>query len=97
MSAHLDVGKQVGGFNLETNTDPEFDNSIYNIFDKTNPTSEKEGQYTEWLLPERKIQEDTNVITYTMIKQNNKFADFAGIRMWGSTKLEKRAKHSTDA
>ena len=97
MSAHLDTGKQLGGFNLETNTNPEFDTSVYNIFDKTNPASEKEEQYTEWLLPERKIQEDTNVITYTMIKQDNKFTDFAGIRMWGTTKLEKRAKNSTDA
>ena len=34
MSAHLNVGGQMGGYNLEENTDPEFVNSVYRIIQK---------------------------------------------------------------
>ena len=94
MSAHLNVSGQVGGYNLEENTDPEFANSVYNIFDKDAPESETDTRYVVYLLPERRIAEDTTVITYTMAKQNNKFTDLAGIRIVGGVLLEKQ-KNST--
>ena len=80
MSAHLNVSTQVGGYNLEDNTDPEFANSVYNIFDKDAPPSETDKRYAVYLLPERKIAEDTTVITYTMTKQNNKFTDLQNLQ-----------------
>ena len=96
MSAHLNVSTQVGGYNLEDNTDPEFANSVYNIFDKDAPPSETDKRYAVYLLPERKIAEDTTVITYTMTKQNNKFTDLAGIRIVGGVQLEKQKNGKGD-
>ena len=92
MSAHLNVSGQVGGYNLENNTDPEFFNSVYNIFSKDAPESETESRHVDWLLPDRRIAEDTTVINYNMSKQKNKFTDLASIRIWGSVILEKKTK-----
>ena len=96
MSAHLNVGGQMGGYNLEENTDPEFVNSVYNIFNKDKPESETDKRYVLNLLPERKIAEDTSVITYTMAKQNNKFTDLAGMRIIGGVQLEKQTEGKGD-
>ena len=92
MSAHLNVSGQVGGYNLENNTDPEFFNSVYNIFSKDAPESETESRHVDWLLPDRRIAEDTTVINYNMSKQKNKFTDLASIRIWGSVILEKKTR-----
>ena len=96
MSAHLNVSGQVGGYNLEENTDPEFANSVYNIFDKDAPESETDKRYVVYLLPERRVAEDTTIITYTMAKQNNKFTDLAGIRIVGQVLLEKQKNSAGD-
>ena len=86
----------MGGYNLEENTDPEFVNSVYNIFNKDKPESETDKRYVLDLLPERKIAEDTSVITYTMAKQNNKFTDLAGMRIIGGMQLEKQTEGKGD-
>lgn len=88
--SNFDTLPSVGGYNLEGNILPDFDSSVFNIFNRTQPRSEIEGKFTEILKPERKITADTQVINYAMVPQRKRFTYLDTIYLLGKIKLQKK-------
>ena len=88
--ANLDTLQSVGGYNLDNNSYPDFNNSVFNLFGDNQATSEIKGKLNVVLRPERKITADTNVITYTMMPIPDKFLWPDSIRLVGKVVLEKK-------
>ena len=93
--ANLDTLQSVGGYNLDNNSYPDFNNSVFNLFSNNQPTSEIKGKLNMVLRPERKITADTNIITYTMMPVPDKFLWPDSIRLVGKMVLEKKPKDAT--
>ncbi len=94
--ANLDTLQSVGGYNLDNNSYPDFNNSVFNLFSDNQAISEIKGKLNLVLTPERKITPETNVITYTMMPQPDKFLWPDSIRLVGSVQLEKKVNGSTE-
>ena len=94
--ANLDTLQSVGGYNLDNNSYPDFNNSVFNLFGNNQSVSEIKGKLNLVLTPERKITPETNVITYTMMPQPDKFLWPDSIRLVGSVQLEKKASGEAD-
>lgn len=88
--SNFDTLPSVGGYNLEGNVLPDFDSSIFNIFNRTQPRSEIDGKFTEILKPERKITPDTQIINYSMVPQKKRFTYLDTIHLLGKIKLQKK-------
>ena len=93
--ANLDTLQSVGGYNLDNNSYPDFNNSVFNLFGNNQSVSEIKGKLNLVLTPERKITPDTSVITYTMMPQPDKFLWPDSIRLVGSIQLEKQSTGET--
>lgn len=94
--ANLDTLQSVGGYNLDNNSYPDFNNSVFNLFSNNQAISEIKGKLNLVLTPEQKITPETNVLTYTMMPQPDKFLWPDSIRLVGSVQLEKKAYASTE-
>ena len=94
--ANLDTLQSVGGYNLDNNSYPDFNNSVFNLFSDNQAISEIKGKLNLVLTPEQKITPETNVITYTMMPQPHLFLWPDSIRLVGSVQLEKKANGSTE-
>ena len=49
--ANLDTLQSVGGYNLDNNSYPDFNNSVFNLFSNNQPTSEIKGKLNMVLRP----------------------------------------------